>query len=85
MEDLQNSLDAFAFDILENKIIEEQKIKNPVRYFMGILNRKNPYTAPSNYISDENKALAENSKRLEALKNPHVEAEKIKDELVYRE
>ena len=84
-ENLQNSLDAYAFDISENKINETHKIKDPVRYFMGILNKKTPYIAPSNYVSDENKALLENKKRLEGLKKAQIEAVKVKDELIYRE
>ncbi len=64
-EELQESLNAFAFDITENKLLETKKIQNPVAYFMGIMRRKQPYTPPSNYKSDENKAIEENIKRLE--------------------
>ncbi len=50
-EQLQDSIYAFAFDLIEN-----QKGKaisgSPLNYFMGIL-RKGPYVAPVNYESPE--------------------------------
>ena len=58
-ENLQMSFDAFAFDIQENNILEKKKIGDPLRYFMGIMRKKNPYLPPSNYQSDEEKAIAE--------------------------
>jgi hypothetical protein len=52
-EQLQDSINAFAFDLSEN-----QKAKNisgdPLNYFMGIL-RKGPYSSPANYESPEDR------------------------------
>lgn len=52
-EQLQDSINAFAFDLYEN-----QKAKNisgaPLNYFMGIL-RKGPYSPPVNYESPEDR------------------------------
>jgi hypothetical protein len=52
-EQLQDSINAFAFDLAEN-----QKAKNisgvPLNYFMGIL-RKGPYAPPVNYESLEDR------------------------------
>lgn len=52
-EELQESIYAFAFDLVEN-----QKGKTitgpPLNYFMGIL-RKGPYAAPANYENPEDR------------------------------
>ena len=57
VDDLQKSLDAFAFDILENKLLETKKINRPVAYFMSILRKGNSYLPPNNFMSDEDKAI----------------------------
>ena len=83
--ELQESLDALAFDINENDLIKSKKIGDPVRYFMSIANKKMRYAPSGNYISDELKALEENKKRLEILKQRKQELEKVNAELEYEE
>jgi hypothetical protein len=57
-EMIQESIDAFAFDLRENQ--KEKFLKTaPLNYFMGILRRGIPYTPPANYKSPQEKALEE--------------------------
>jgi hypothetical protein len=52
-EELQDSIDAFAFDLTENQ--KANSISGvPLNYFMGIL-RKGPYAAPANYESPQDR------------------------------
>jgi hypothetical protein len=83
--EFQESLDAFAFDIQENNLINAQKIGNPVRYFMGAISKNTKYAPPANYISDEQKALRENIARLEATKKQREEMEAANAELLYED
>ena len=71
--ELQESLNAFAFDIEENKVIQVKKIRNATSYFMKIMNSKSPYLPPGNYKSDEEKAMDEILQRTEE------KAKKIKE------
>lgn len=84
-KEYQDSLDCFAFDIEANDLINKKSIRNPVAYFMGIMNRKEPYQPPANYEADEEKAYLENKKRLEELKRKRLERENILDEIAYEE
>ena len=84
-DELQASLDAFAFDVCENDLIKTKKINDPIRYFMGIINKKMPYTPPWNFMSDEQKALEENKKRLESLRQLREELENTNAELALEE
>lgn len=55
---VQDSINAFAFDLEENK--RGEKIKtSPLNLFMGILKGGNPYNPPKNYESDEDRVLRE--------------------------
>jgi hypothetical protein len=84
-DELQQSLDAFSFDLSENDIIKLKKIGDPVRYFMGIISKKMQYAPPSNFINDEDKALEENKKRLAEIKKKREEAERIEVDLAFEE
>ena len=84
-EDLQSSLEAFAFDITTNNILTKKKVNNAVAYFMGIVKNKTQYAAPSNFESDAEKALQEQKKRLEELKKKRLEATRIADDLAFEE
>ena len=53
---VQDSIDAFAFDLEENG--KADKIKgSPLAYFIGILRKGIPYTPPENYESPETLAF----------------------------
>jgi hypothetical protein len=80
-DELQGSFDAFSFDISNNNLIKEKRISDPVRYFMGIMNKSMVYAASTNFKADEDLALEENIKRLETLKNEREKREKILDEV----
>ena len=55
---LQDSINAFAFDLDENK--RGEKIKaSPLNLFMGILKNGSAYNPPKNYESDEDRLLRE--------------------------
>jgi len=55
---VQDSINAFAFDLNENQ--RGEKIKtSPLNLFMGILKGGNPYNPPKNYESDEDRILRE--------------------------
>ena len=55
---VQESINAFAFDLEENK--RGEKIKtSPLNLFMGILKGGSPYNPPKNYESDEDRLLRE--------------------------
>jgi hypothetical protein len=55
---VQDSINAFAFDLEENK--RSEKIKtSPLNLFMGILKGGNKYNPPKNYESDEDRILRE--------------------------
>ena len=84
-EDLQSSLEAFAFDITTNNIVAKKKINSAINYFMGIVKNKIAYSAPSNFESDEDKALKSQKERLEALKKQRLEATRIADDLAFEE
>lgn len=67
-KELQASLDAFAFDVVENKLLETKKIMSAQAFFMGSINKNRGYAKPSNFLSDEDKAEREMLERLEAEK-----------------
>lgn len=55
---VQDSINAFAFDLNENQ--RGEKIKtSPLNLFMGILKGGSPYNPPKNYESDEDRLLRE--------------------------
>ncbi len=63
-EDVKLSIQHFAFDLEENK--KHEKIKgSPLNYFMGILLKGIPYSAPENYENPQKKALKEFIQRKE--------------------
>ena len=84
-DELQESLDAFAFDVTTNNVLVKKKVNNAVAYFMGIVKHKTVYASPSNFESDTDKALTEQKSRLDALKKKREEASKIKNELAFEE
>ncbi|MEO5968392.1 MAG: hypothetical protein ABIQ95_00570 [Bdellovibrionia bacterium] len=59
-EELQDSIDAFAFDLRVNK----KKFRSgPLAAFMGIL-KNGPYGAPENFESETQRLIRENTERL---------------------
>ncbi|MBF0208575.1 MAG: hypothetical protein HQK53_16995 [Oligoflexia bacterium] len=64
-EELQQSLDAFAFDITENNILKNKQIKRPTAYFMAILRKGHSYQPAENFQSDEDKAIEDQIKKRE--------------------
>ena len=83
--DLQTSLEAFAFDITTNNLLTKKKINSAVSYFMGIVKNKFSYSPPSNFKSDADKARQTQQTRLEELKKQRLEATRIADELALEE
>lgn len=83
--ELQKSLEAFAFDICENDLINSKKIMSPISYFMSIANRKTQYAPSTNFVSDEFKALESNKERLDKLKKQREDQELINSELAFEE
>lgn len=59
-EELRQSIEAFAFNLSVNKI----KKFHTLNAFMGILKR-GPYAPPENFVSEEERMLLENAKRME--------------------
>ena len=73
---VQESINAFAFDLEENK--RGEKIKtSPLNLFMGILKGGSPYNPPKNYESDEDRVLREQveSEREKLEKRQQMQAE----------
>ena len=64
-EDLQESLNAFAFDISENDVLTKKMVLNPQAWFMSAINHNRGYAQTANYESDEDKAEKEMLERLE--------------------
>jgi hypothetical protein len=73
-EIIQDSINAFAFDLKHNGM--QDKIKsNPLNFFMGILRNNQPYAAPSNYQDpkmmamkaylEQKKVMRDEKKRME--------------------
>ncbi len=56
IEFVQDSIDHFAYDLVQNGKTKEIKT-NPLSYFMGIMKRVGVYTAPDNYESEKDRAL----------------------------
>ena len=54
---VQDSINAFAFDLQENKKGASIKKGDPTNFFMGILRNGKPYAPPSNYESPQDKAM----------------------------
>ena len=54
-EIIEDSLNAFAFDLNENKLIET--IRTPLKMIMGLLIKGQPYNPPDNYESSKDRAL----------------------------
>ena len=78
---VQESINAFAFDLEENK--RGEKIKtSPLNLFMGILKGGSPYNPPKNYESDEDRVLREQveaeRERLEARQQMQSELKELK-------
>ena len=77
-DDLQNSIDHFAFDLLENNKASEIK-KSPVEFFMGIMRGQGFYTAPKNYESPQDRKLR---LKLEQAKDQQQKRDEMESELV---
>ena len=74
---VQESINAFAFDLEENK--RGEKIKtSPLNLFMGILKGGSPYNPPKNYESDEDRILRE---QVEAEREKLEKRQKMQSEL----
>jgi hypothetical protein len=58
-QEIQNSINAFVFDLNENDKAASIKSKDPIPFFLGILNRQGVYVAPGNYESPKDKAMRE--------------------------
>jgi len=56
-QQLQDSIDAFVFDLRENNKTQTIKSKDPLTYFLAIIHRQGIYTPPSNYESDRDQAM----------------------------
>ena len=79
-EIIQDSIDAFAFDLEENG--KAEKIKgSPLAYFMGILRKGIPYTPPENYESPETLAFRRYVENRERQKAAREDLEKRNFEL----
>jgi hypothetical protein len=55
---VKNSIEAYAFDLKENKRAEKVKT-TPLNLFMGILKKGQEYSPPKNYESEEDRVLRE--------------------------
>ncbi len=84
LEDIQDSIDAFAFDLKENNKASEWK-KTPLGVFMGILTKGRPYTPPENFESEHDKALRLHLERKKALKIKRQNLENEAIELAFEE
>jgi hypothetical protein len=74
-EIVQDSINAFAFDLQEND--KAKKIKgDPINFFIGILRRGTPYLPPNNYESPQDKAMRLYRENMRAIEQRRVEAEK---------
>lgn len=62
---VQESLDAFAFDVSENNILKIKNVKSPQGWFMSIMIANRAYPRPFGYETDEEKAEKELLERLE--------------------
>jgi|SaaInlStandDraft_5_1057022.scaffolds.fasta_scaffold07067_5 hypothetical protein len=58
-DQLQNSINAFVFDLKENGKATRIKSKDPIPYFLAILNRQGVYVPPANYESPRDKSMRE--------------------------
>ena len=77
---VQDSIDAFAFDLEENG--KAEKIKgSPLAYFMGILRKGVPYIPPENYESPEIRAFRKYIEHKERQKATREDLEKRNFEL----
>ena len=77
---VQDSINAFAFDLEENG--KAEKIKgSPLGYFMGILRKGLPYLPPENYEPRETRAFRQYVEHRERQKAVREELEKRKFEL----
>jgi hypothetical protein len=77
---VQDSIDAFAFDLDENG--KAEKIKgSPLAYFMGILRKGIPYIPPENYESPEIRAFRKYIEHKERQKATREDLEKRNFEL----
>ncbi len=78
---VQDSINAFAFDLSENKRAEKVKT-SPLNLFMGILKRGSEYIAPKNYESDEDRVLREQveseKEKLETRQKMQAELKELK-------
>ena len=80
-DELQDSINYFAFDLLENDKAKEIK-KSPVAFFMGILRGQGIYTAPKNYESPQARKLR---LKIEQQKAEQEKIEKLETELINNE
>lgn len=76
-EMVQESIYGFAFDLFDNKKIE--KYKDPLNVIMGIFRKGEPYNAPSNYESPQDKAIR---LELERLKEQQKKREAKEKEII---
>lgn len=78
-EEIQNSINFFAFDLKFNNKLADIKSKNPLAYIMGILLGGAPYSPPVNYRSPEDIARSEYLSSLKAIEeNRRLEEEQLK-------
>ena len=74
--EIQDSIDAFAFDLRNNRKAEGLKTQ-PLNFFMGILRKGMPYTPPENYESPETEARRKylEAKQAQKVRRHHIEME----------
>lgn len=77
VEIIQDSINAFAFDLKHNGVGEKIKT-HPLNYFMGILRSNQPYAAPSNYQDPKVLAMRE---YLERKKQIRDDKKKLEEEI----
>lgn|SRR3989338_1065328 len=76
-EIIQDSLNAFAFDLKHNGVGDKIKT-HPLNYLMGVLRSNQPYAAPSNYQDPKVFAMRE---YLERKKQQREEQKRVEEEI----
>jgi hypothetical protein len=80
-EIIQDSIDAFAFDLQRNNMNEKIRAKKttPLRYFMGTVVKGIPYSPPDNYETPKQEAMR---KYLEIKKTTKENEKKMTEEII---
>jgi len=79
---VQDSINAFAFDLKENG--KGKAIKgDPINFFMGILRNGKPYAPPSNYESPQDKAMRIYLEKMREIEKKRADNEKELFELTF--